>query len=151
MQVRSLILAVVLSAPAAFSVDAALLNLVMPEARLVAGIDVERAKDSFLGKKMLESMDSKDSDFAKFVLPASKKLADERAEKIEGGLKRAEAAQAEAAVLLKQYQEALAEARRAHNKRTAEYLVSLPMLGDYLEEGLAAFGADCDNFEMGRL
>lgn len=67
MQVRSLILAVVLSAPAAFSVDAALLNLVMPEARLVAGIDVERARESFLGKKMLESMDAKDSDFAKFV------------------------------------------------------------------------------------
>lgn len=33
--------------------------------------------------------------------------------------------------------EALAEARRAHNKRTVEYLTSLPMLGDYLEEGLA--------------
>ena len=49
--------------------------------------------------------------FSKFVLPAAKKLADERAEKIEGGLRRAEAAQSEAAVLLKQYQEALAEAR----------------------------------------
>jgi len=49
--------------------------------------------------------------FSKFVLPAAKKLADERAEKIEGGLRRAEAAQGEAAVLLKQYQEALAEAR----------------------------------------
>lgn len=34
--------------------------------------------------------------------------------------------------------EALAEARRAHNNRTVEYLTSLPMLGDYLEEGLAA-------------
>ena len=34
--------------------------------------------------------------------------------------------------------DALAEARRAHNGRTAEYLASLPMLGDYLEEGLAA-------------
>lgn len=49
--------------------------------------------------------------FSKFVLPAAKKLADERAEKIEGGLRRAEAAQADAAALLKQYQEALAEAR----------------------------------------
>jgi len=49
------------------------------------------------------------------------------------------------------WDEALGEARRAHNKRTAEYLVGLPMLGDYLEEGLAAFGANCDDFEMGRL
>lgn len=49
--------------------------------------------------------------FWKFVLPAAKKLADERAEKIEGGLARAEQAQAEAKAILKQYQEALAEAR----------------------------------------
>jgi len=49
--------------------------------------------------------------FSKFVLPAAKKLADERAEKIEGGLRRAEASQAEATALLKQYQAALAEAR----------------------------------------
>jgi hypothetical protein len=33
---------------------------------------------------------------------------------------------------------AVTEARRAHNKRTAEYLTSLPKLGDYLEEGLSA-------------
>lgn len=37
-----------------------------------------------------------------------------------------------------QWDEALAEATRANNKRTAEYLTSLPKLGDYLEEGLAA-------------
>lgn len=37
-----------------------------------------------------------------------------------------------------EWQQALAEARRAHNNRTAEYLTSLPMLGDYLEEGLSA-------------
>jgi hypothetical protein len=36
-----------------------------------------------------------------------------------------------------EWQDAVSEARRAHNKRTAEYLFSLPMLGDYLEEGLA--------------
>jgi hypothetical protein len=35
-------------------------------------------------------------------------------------------------------EQALAEARRAHNSRTAEYLIGLPMLGDYLEEGLNA-------------
>jgi len=43
--------------------------------------------------------------------------------------------------------EALAEARRAHNKRTAEYLMGLPMLGDYLEEGLSAMGESCEDFE----
>lgn len=39
---------------------------------------------------------------------------------------------------ISEWREAQAEARRAHNRRTAEYLTSLPMLGDYLEEGLAA-------------
>ena len=33
-----------------------------------------------------------------------------------------------------------AEAARAHNTRTAQYLLTLPMLADYLEEGLALFG-----------
>ncbi len=37
-----------------------------------------------------------------------------------------------------QFDEAMAEATRAHNRRTAEYLIGLPMLGDYLEEGLSA-------------
>jgi len=34
---------------------------------MVAGIDVERARDSFIGRKIMEQMDSKDADFAKFV------------------------------------------------------------------------------------
>jgi hypothetical protein len=38
---------------------------------------------------------------------------------------------------LSEWVDAVAEARRAHNKRTVEYLTSLPKLGDYLEEGLA--------------
>lgn len=38
---------------------------------------------------------------------------------------------------LEEWGDAVAEARRAHNRRTAEYLFSLPMLGDYLEEGLS--------------
>jgi hypothetical protein len=37
-----------------------------------------------------------------------------------------------------QREAAVAEARRARNARTAEYLLSLPKLGDYLEEGLSA-------------
>lgn len=52
---------------------------------------------------------------------------------------------------LGEWREALNQARAQHNKRTAEYLLGLPMLGDYLEEGLAAFGLDCDAFDEGRL
>ncbi len=43
------------------------------------------------------------------------------------------------------------EAERAHNKRTASYLLGIPLLGDYLEEGLAACGLSCEEFEEGRL
>lgn len=35
---------------------------------------------------------------------------------------------------------ALEVARSEHNARTAEYLLGMPLLPDYLEEGLAAFG-----------
>src|SRR5579863_9716594 len=39
------------------------------------------------------------------------------------------------------------EASRAHNKRTAEYLLGTPLLGDLLEEGLAQFGHSLEEFE----
>lgn len=67
MRFQPVLLSLLLSASAAFSADSALLNLVMPEARMVAGIDVERARNSYFGKKLLEQMESKDSEFAKFV------------------------------------------------------------------------------------
>jgi len=41
-----------------------------------------------------------------------------------------------------------AEASRAHNKRTAEYLLGIPLLGDLLEEGLALFGHSIEEFEQ---
>jgi uncharacterized protein DUF3775 len=44
---------------------------------------------------------------------------------------------------ISEWREALNVARNEHNKRTAEYLLHLPLLGDYLEEGLAAFGENC--------
>lgn len=44
-----------------------------------------------------------------------------------------------------------AEAARAHNKRTAAYLLGMPTLGDYLEDGLSEFGRSCEEFEIGRL
>ena len=37
---------------------------------------------------------------------------------------------------------------RAHNKRTAEYLLGMPLLGDLLEEGLAQFGHSIEEFEQ---
>lgn len=49
------------------------------------------------------------------------------------------------------WQELRNEASRAHNKRTATYLLGIPLLADYLEEGLAQLGLSCDEFEMGRL
>ncbi len=44
---------------------------------------------------------------------------------------------------LSEWHEALQQARSEHNRRVAEYLLGLPLLGDYLEEGLAAFGENC--------
>ena len=40
-----------------------------------------------------------------------------------------------------------AEARRAHNKRTATYLLGMPLLGDFLADGLAALGYDPEHYE----
>ena len=44
-----------------------------------------------------------------------------------------------------------AEAARAHNDRTASYLLGIPLLGDFLEEGLSMLGRSCEEFEIGRL
>lgn len=44
-----------------------------------------------------------------------------------------------------------AEAARAHNERTASYLIGMPLLGDFLEEGLSMLGHSCEEFEMNRL
>jgi hypothetical protein len=43
------------------------------------------------------------------------------------------------------------EAARAHNQRTAEYLLGLPLAGDFLEEGLSMLGHSCGEFEIERL
>jgi hypothetical protein len=36
-----------------------------------------------------------------------------------------------------------AEATRAHNKRTASYLLGIPLLADFLEEATSQFGISC--------
>jgi hypothetical protein len=45
------------------------------------------------------------------------------------------------------WREAVALARREHGDDTGRYLLGLPLLGDYLEEGLAAFDLSCADFE----
>jgi len=41
------------------------------------------------------------------------------------------------------WDEALRAATDGHNDRTAEYLLGMPLLPDYLDEGLAAFDLSC--------
>lgn len=43
------------------------------------------------------------------------------------------------------------EAARAHNERTADYLLGTPLVGDFLEEGLSMLGYSCEEFEIERL
>ncbi len=43
------------------------------------------------------------------------------------------------------------EALRAHNDRTAAYLLAKPMLSDHLIDGLEALGCSCDAFEKEHL
>jgi hypothetical protein len=43
------------------------------------------------------------------------------------------------------------EAARAHNNRTASYLLGTPLVGDFLEEGLSLLGYSCEEFEIERL
>ena len=45
-----------------------------------------------------------------------------------------------------EWNEALETARIEHPKRAAEYLLDLPLPGDYLGEGLEAFGESCTDF-----
>ena len=42
-----------------------------------------------------------------------------------------------------EWEDALREARDQHEDRVAEYLLGLPLLGDYLADGLAEFGHTC--------
>jgi uncharacterized protein DUF3775 len=43
------------------------------------------------------------------------------------------------------------EAARAYNGQTARYLLGIPQLGDFLEEGLSMLGHSCEEFEIERL
>ena len=48
------------------------------------------------------------------------------------------------------WDELRAEAARAHNKRTASYVLGMPLLPDQLEEALSQLGLSCEDYEIGR-
>jgi hypothetical protein len=50
-----------------------------------------------------------------------------------------------------EWEGAVSQARDAHNEHTARYLLGMPQLGDYLEEGLTQLGFFCEEYEIGRL
>jgi hypothetical protein len=64
---------------------------------------------------------------------------------------------------LGEWKDAIATAKLEHSRRTAEYLLALPLLGDYLEDGLAMFdegivdtddtreGVDSENEPLGNM
>jgi hypothetical protein len=47
---------------------------------------------------------------------------------------------------LEEWDDLREEAARAHNNRTAAYLLAKPFLPDHLAEGLAQFGCSCEDF-----
>jgi len=64
---------------------------------------------------------------------------------------------------IEEWKEAVATAKTEHSRRAAEYLLNLPLLGDYLEDGLALFdegivddsdrteGVDSENESLGNM
>lgn len=52
---------------------------------------------------------------------------------------------------LEEWADLRGEAERQHNNRTASYLMGMPLLGDFLEEGLSQFGKSCDDEDMSHL
>ncbi len=50
-----------------------------------------------------------------------------------------------------EWEDALAAARDRGDPPTARYVLSEPLLGDMLEDGLSAFDLSCEDFEKGRL
>lgn len=50
---------------------------------------------------------------------------------------------------IEDWEDLRAEAARAHNKRTADYLLAKPLLPDHLEDALDQFGCSCDDYDLG--
>jgi Protein of unknown function (DUF3775) len=52
---------------------------------------------------------------------------------------------------ISEWAEAREQAAAAHDNRTAEYLLGLPQLSEFLEDALTETGRSCDDEELGRL
>lgn len=52
---------------------------------------------------------------------------------------------------IEEWEEAIGDAREDEDSRRPETFLGTPLLGDFLEEGLAQFGVSCADVEMGRL
>ena len=50
-----------------------------------------------------------------------------------------------------EWSEALTSARERHTGSTARYLMGIPLLGDYLEEGLSLLDYSCQDVELAHL
>lgn len=50
-----------------------------------------------------------------------------------------------------EWREAVEAAAERQNERTVDYLLGIPTLSDYLEEGLDVFGLSCADFDEGRM
>ena len=52
---------------------------------------------------------------------------------------------------ISEWAEAREQAAAAHNDRTADYLLGLPLLSEFLEDALSDCGLSCEDEDMGRL
>lgn len=52
---------------------------------------------------------------------------------------------------LEEWADLRSQASDRHNDRTAAYLLGIPLLADYLEEGLSQFGRSCEDVEASHL
>jgi hypothetical protein len=50
-----------------------------------------------------------------------------------------------------EWEDAQSLANERHKHHSANYLTGIPMLGDYLEEGLSQLGYSCEDYEINRL
>jgi len=64
---RGLLAAGLFWVSSALGADAGLLNLVMPEAKVIAGMDVARAKSSPFGQLFMKNMNLRDEDLVRFL------------------------------------------------------------------------------------
>lgn len=50
-----------------------------------------------------------------------------------------------------EWRSARRDAATAHNDKTANYLLGMPLLGDFLEEGLSMIGRSCEEYQADHL